>query len=249
MGRKPPRASVRPLTMPLEEAMRTQRAIRRFTRDPVSDELLLHLIELATKAPAGGGRQYAEFIIVRDRAVKAELARLNRLAWSTYGTIWRWFARDDEKTLREMKAVDYLVDHYEDVPAVVVACVRWNTYGPIVSGVRLPFPPFLASVYYGSIFPAVQNFLLAARAAGLGAALTVMPLWSTLLARRVLGMPIWSSPVAAIPVGWPMGRYGPTTRPPVSAYVHYDAYGQRQPPAGGGRRRGATPARPSSRRT
>ena len=220
-----------PLTMPLEEAMRTQRAIRRFKPDPVDDGLLLHLIELATKAPSGGGRRYAEFIIVRDPRVKRELARLNRLAWSTYGSVWRWFARNDEKTQREMKAVDYLVDHYEEVPAIIVACVRWNTYGPIVSGVRLPFPPFLASIYYGSIFPAVQNFLLAARAAGLGASLTVMPLWSAFLARRALGMPIWSAPVAVIPVGWPIGRYGPTTRPPVSEYVHYDTYGQRSRPA------------------
>jgi hypothetical protein len=54
-----------------------------------------------------------------------------------------------------------------------------------------------------------------------------MPLWSTFLARRVLGMPLWSSPVAAIPVGWPRGRYGPTTRPPVAEYVHYDTYGNR----------------------
>lgn len=221
-----------PLSMPLEEAMRTQRAIRRFKPDPVPDELLLHLIELATKAPAGGGRQYAEFIIVRDRGIKAQLGGLNRVAWSTYGSIWRFFARNDEKTLREMKAVDYLVDHYEDVPAIVVACVRWNTYGPILSGVRLPFPAFMASIYYGSIFPAVQNFLLAARAAGLGASLTVMPLWSTVLARRALGMPLWSSPVAVIPVGWPIGRYGPTTRPPVAEYVHYDTYGQRSPRRG-----------------
>lgn len=216
-----------PLKMGLEDAMRTQRAIRRLKPDPVNDDLLLHLIELATRAPSGGGRQYAEFIVVRDREVIAGLARLNRLAWSTYGGIWRWFARNDEKTLRDMKAVDYLAEHYEEVPVVVVACVRWNTYGPIVSGIRLPFPPFMASVYYGSIFPAVQNFLLAARAAGLGACLTVMPLWSTYLARRLLGMPIWSSPVAVIPVGWPLGRYGPTTRPPVSDYVHYDRYGNR----------------------
>jgi nitroreductase len=98
-----------PLAMPIEETMRTQRAIRRFKPDPVDDDLLLHLIELATKAPAGGGRQYAEFIIVRDGNVKAQLARLNRVAWSSYGSIWRWFARNDQKTLREMKAVDYLV--------------------------------------------------------------------------------------------------------------------------------------------
>ena len=76
-----------PLTMPIEKAMRTQRAIRRVKPDPVEDDLLLHLIELATKAPAGGGRQYAEFIIVRDRKIKAQLARLNRVAWSSYGSI------------------------------------------------------------------------------------------------------------------------------------------------------------------
>jgi len=230
MKRKTTRPRDLKLRMPLEEAMRTQRAIRRLKPDPVDNDLLLHLIELATKAPAGGGRQYAEFIIVRDPTVKAGLARLNRLAWTGYGSIWRWFARDDAKTLRDMQAVDYLVEHYEEVSVIVVACVRWNAYGPIVSGVRLPFPPFMASIYYGSIFPAVQNFLLAARAAGLGACLTVMPLWSTFLARRLLRMPIWSSPVAVIPVGWPVGRYGPTTRPPVSAYVHYDRYGNRSRP-------------------
>jgi len=58
-------------------------------------------------------------------------ARLNRVAWSSYGSIWRWFGRNDEKTLRAMKAVDYLVHHDEQVPAIIVACVRWNTYGPI----------------------------------------------------------------------------------------------------------------------
>ncbi len=75
--------------------MRTQRAIRRIKPDPVDDNLLLHLIELALKAPTGGNRQNAEFVIVRDRTVKRRLAQLNRMAWSTYGRIWRFFARGD----------------------------------------------------------------------------------------------------------------------------------------------------------
>jgi nitroreductase len=216
--------------MPLGEAMRTQRSIRRLKPDPVDDQLIRSLIALATKAPTGGSRRYAEFIVVRDREVKRRLGRLNRVAWRTYGSVWRFFARNDEKTLRALKAVDVLVDNYEDVPVVIIACVRWNSYGPIVSGIRLPFPDFMASIYYGSIFPAVQNLLLAARAVGLGASLTVMPLWSTFLAKRVLNMPIWSSPVAVIPMGWPVGRYGPTTRPPLDEYLHYDRYGQRTPP-------------------
>ena len=96
-----------------------------------------------------------------------------------------------------------------------------------MSGWRPPFPPFLAGIYYGSIFPAVQNLLLGARAAGLGASLTVMPLWSVSLARRVLDLPLWVSPVAVIPIGWPIGRYGPTTRVPVGDAVHFDQYGNR----------------------
>ncbi|HVP31841.1 MAG TPA: nitroreductase family protein [Myxococcota bacterium] len=213
--------------MPIEEAMRTQRSIRRLKSDPVDDTLVLHLLELALKAPSGGNRQNAEFIVVRDPEVKRGLARLNRVAWSAYGRIWKFFARNDPKTLRTMKAVDWETEHYEEIPVVIVACLRWTAYGPIVSGWRPPFPPFLAGIYYGSIFPAVQNLLLAARAAGLGASLTVMPLWSVALARRVLGLPLWVSPVAAIPMGWPIGHYGTTTRAPVGDAVHFDRYGHR----------------------
>jgi len=213
------------LDMPLEQVMRSQRAIRRFKADPVDDALVLRLLELALQAPSGGNRQNAEFVVVRDRDVKRKLARLNRIAWSTYGSVWKFFARGDEKTLRAMKAVDWQAEHYEEIPVIVVACLRWSTYGPIVSGFRPPFPPFLAGIYYGSVFPAVQNLLLAARAAGLGASLTVMPLWSVALARQALGLPLWVSPVAVVPMGWPIGRYGPTTRLPVGDVVHLDRYG------------------------
>ena len=213
------------LDMPIEEAMRTQRSIRRLKTDPVDEALILHLLELAMQAPSGGNRQNAEFVVVRDAAVKRELARLNRIAWRTYGSLWKLFARNDDGALRALKAVDWQADRYDDIPVIIVACLRWSAYGPIVSGVRPPFPPFLASIYYGSIFPAVQNLLLAARAAGLGASLTVMPLWSVTLARRALGLPIWVSPVAVIPMGWPRGRYGPTTRKPVGDVLHFDRYG------------------------
>src|SRR5512139_1342411 len=73
-----------PFSMPLEEAMRTQRAIRRLKPDPVDDALVLQLIELALKAPTGSNAQNWEFVVVRDPAVKAKLARFNRQAWSLY---------------------------------------------------------------------------------------------------------------------------------------------------------------------
>jgi len=207
-------------SMTLEEAMMTQRAIRHLKPDPVDDALVLRLIELALKAPSGSNAQNWEFVVVKDRAVKAKLARLNRSAWSLYGGIGRWLFRGDPKMQRIIDAVQWQADHFEEIPVLVVACLR---------GVRLPFPipvpPVVATSYYGSIYPSVQNLLLAARAAGLGAALITLPLCSHFLARRTLGLPWHVSPCAVVPLGWPRGRYGPTTRRPVGEVVHIDRYG------------------------
>jgi nitroreductase len=209
-------ADVPPLTMPLEEAMRTQRAIRRLKTDPVDDALVLHLIELALKAPSGSNQQNWEFVVVKDRAVKERLGRLNRAAWRLYGGAGRRMYRNEPRMLRILDAVQWQADHFADVPVIVVACLR---------GPRVPWPPVAATSYYGSIYPSVQNLLLAARAAGLGAALITLPLWSSILARRALGLPWPVAPCAVIPLGWPRGRYGPTTRRPVGEVVHLDRWG------------------------
>ena len=208
------------LTMPLEEAMRTQRAIRRLKPDPVDDALVLRLIELALKAPTGSNAQNWEFIIVKDRAVKAKLGRLNRRAFSIYGMIGRRMVErsGDQRMLKIINAVQWQADHFEEVPVVVVACLK---------SIIAPWPPVAAASAYGSIFPSVQNLLLAARAAGLGAALITLPLWSKFLAQRALGLPWNVSPCAVIPLGWPRGKYGPTTRRPVEEVVSLDRYGNR----------------------
>ena len=206
------------LRMPLEEAMETQRAIRRLKPDPVEDALILRLLELALKAPTGSNAQNWEFVVVRDPSVKRRLARRNRQAWRLYGGIGRRLARTDPKMLRLLDAVQWQADHFEEIPLIVVACLR---------GLRVPFPPLFAASYYGSIFPSVQNLLLAARAAGLGAALITLPLWSTISVRRILGLPWSVTPCAVVPLGWPIGRYGPTTRKPVGDVVSLDRYGHR----------------------
>ncbi len=206
------------LAMPLAEAMETQRAIRRLRPDPVDDETVMRVLELAVRAPTGGNRQNWEFVVVRDPEVKHQLARLNRQSWSLLKRLYGRQVRGDEKLARTLAAVQWQADHFEEVPVVVVACVR---------GMRLGFPPTLAASYYGSIFPAVQNLLLAARGLGLGAALTTLPVWSAVLARRTLGTPWNVTPIAAVPLGWPQGRYGPTTRRPVEEVTHLDRYGNR----------------------
>jgi nitroreductase len=216
------------LTMPLEEAMRTQRAIRRLRSDPVDDALVLQLIELALKAPTGSNSQNWEFVVVKDPAVKRRLGRLNMQAWRLYGGLGRIMMRRRPDMLRTIKAVDWQARHFAEIPVVVVACLR---------GPRLPVPAIAATSYYGSIYPSVQNLLLAARAAGLGAALITLPLWSSWLARRALSLPWSVSPCAVVPLGWPRGRYGPTRRRPVGEVVSVDRYGNR-PFLDGGANRG-----------
>ena len=206
------------LDMPLEEAMRTQRAIRRLKPDPVDDALLRQLLELALKAPTGSNAQNWEFMVVRDPEVKAKFARWNRNAFSLYGRIGRRANRNDPKMLRLLDAVQWQADHFEEIPVLVIPCLK---------GPRLPFPALAAASYYGSIFPSIQNFLLAAHAVGLGAALITLPLWNVIAARRALGLPWSVTPCAVIPVGWPHGRYGPTTRRPIEDVVSIDRYGNR----------------------
>lgn len=209
------------LDMPLREAMETQRAVRRLLPDPVDDAIVLRCLELATKAPTGSNVQSWEFVVVKDPRVKERLARQYRRVWSVYGRVGRWVVarRRDERSKRILAAVEWQVDHFVEVPVVVVACLRG---GPLpLSRVA----PVARSSFYGSIYPSVQNLLLAARAVGLGAGLVTLPLWSTIAARRILGLPWSVTPCCVVPLGWPRGRYGPVTRRPVGAVAHLDRYG------------------------
>lgn len=204
--------------MPLAEAMTTQRAIRRIKPDPVDDAIVLQLIELALKGPTAQNQQGWEFIIVKDAAVKRRLGRQNRWMWNLYRPFANWKARGDAQAEKLIRATQWGVDHFEETPVFIVACFR---------GSRLAFPPVVAASTYGSIFPAVQNLLLAARAAGLGANINTMPLWSNIAARHILGLPFAITPCVMIPLGWPLGRYGPTTRRPVGEVVSLDRFGNR----------------------
>jgi nitroreductase len=179
---------------------------------------VLRLIELALKAPTGSNSQNWEFIVVKDPAVKAKLGRLNRMAWNVYGRIGRRMAGGDQAMLRIIDAVQWQAEHFDEIPVIVVACLK---------GVIPIWPPVATGSTYGSIFPSVQNLLLAARAAGLGAALITLPLWSRFLARRALGLPFTVAPCAVIPLGWPKGKYGPIRRRPVEEVVSLDRYGNR----------------------
>jgi nitroreductase len=214
------------LDMPLLDAMMTQRAVRRVLPDPVDDEVVLKCIELALRAPTGANGQNWEFIVVKDPRVKARLARRYRQAWRLYyRAVIRRAAARDESLAKTTRAVQWQVDHFTEIPVLVVACLRLG-----VRDGKLPFgllPHAAVSGYFGSIYPSVQNLLLAARAMGLGACLITLPLWSLTSVRRTLDLPHSVTPCCIVPLGWPRGRYGPTTRKPVEQVTHLDGYGNR----------------------
>ena len=122
------------LAIPLADAMRTQRAVRRLRPRPVDDETLLTVLELALRAPTGSNLQRWEFVVVRDPDVKHALARLNRQAFSVYRRIARTQARGDLQAARMLAAVQYQADHFENAPVIVVACLHgrpWlDAHGP-----------------------------------------------------------------------------------------------------------------------
>jgi nitroreductase len=206
------------LAMPLVEAMLTQRTVRRVTTDPVDDRIVLRCLELALEAPTGSNGQNWEFIVVKDRSTKASLAAQYRQAWRVYGGLGRRNA--DTQTARILKSVQWQVDHFADIPVLVVCCLRGGAALPF-----MPAPPIVASSHYGSIYPSVQNLLLAARSVGLGGALITLPLWSTTRARSILRLPLTVEPCCVVTLGWPTGRYGHKARKSIGGVVHLDHYG------------------------
>src|SRR3990170_1063542 len=106
--------------MPLSEAMETQRAIRRLKPDPVDDEVVLRLIDLAIRAPTGSNAQSWEFIVVRDPKIKKGLARLNRQVWQLYAGIGRWITRHNPRRRKILNAVQWQGGHLRGGPSICV---------------------------------------------------------------------------------------------------------------------------------
>jgi nitroreductase len=221
---------------PIFEVLATMRAMRRLKPDPVPDELLERLVEAATWAPSGSNLQAFEFVVVTDRAVMKQLAglwtRSVELYLATVGPLTP--AAQDPKVRR---ALEYQRDHFHETPAVIVACYRGSRADPrlLVEFAKRMRPADMARLLprlqrvallgeASSVYPGVQNLLLAARALGLGAVITVWHLFFESEWKRVLGIPRAVQTYAVVPVGWPKGRFGPVTRRPAREAIHRDRW-------------------------
>ncbi len=198
----------------LFDAIYSQRAIRKLKPDPVSDELIHKVIEAATKAPSGGNREPWAFIVIRDASTRQKIGEWYRDAWNkTYVADAEGGKNLPDAMKRVFGAAVHLARNLQDVPVMILVCAT-NT----------PPPSPHAGGHYGSIYPAVQNLLLAARGLGLGASLTTLHKLHDQEMKDLLGIPDSVETIALIPVGHPIGKYGPTTRKPVEEVTHWDRW-------------------------
>ncbi len=211
------------------EAIMTTRAIRRFTDEPVSDEEILTCLRAAQQAPSGGNVQLAQYVVVTDPEAKAVVADLYRRAYERYEKTLpdgSAFKNPDEAASweRGRAASTYLAEHLADAQALVLFLLPLVPWSPSDDQGTMDIGPLYASVY-----PAVQNFCLAARALGIGTTLTTVIRIHSDEVLAALGVPEGRFEIAAlVPVGRPAGRFGIARRKPAEAVTHWDRWGDRR---------------------
>ena len=201
------------------ETMYNCRAMRRLDTREVPQAMLEKLVEAANQAPSGSNTQNARWIIVLDPAVKAQLAELNRVGVENYlaplidnpGSLPHQPA---DKRKRMADAVVWQKEHMHEIPALIIACMQFAE----------PPTPAMVAGGNGSIWPGIQNLLLAARALQLGAAPTTLALIDQKAVAKVLGLPETMATYCLIPVGYPLGNFGPVTRKPLAEIMRYDRW-------------------------
>jgi nitroreductase len=203
----------------LFDVMYNCRAMRRLEPRPIPEEVLVKLVDAGNQGPSGSNRQTARWVIVRDPEQRKRLAELNRKAVMEYvqpgaGRPQELPHQSADKRARMLKAVLWQAEHLHEAPALIVACLVFDA----------PPSPLAAARGGGSIWPQVQNVLLAARAFGLGAAPTTLALSDREAFRRVLGLPGTVEAYCVIPVGYPKGKFGPVTRLPATDTICWDRW-------------------------
>ena len=195
------------------------RAMRRLNTKIVPEELLRELISAANQAPSGSNTQGARWIVVRDPQIKQRLAELNRQGVETYlaplidnpGSLPH---QSGDKRKRMVDAVVWQKEHMHEIPALIIACMDFGA----------PATNDMIARGNGSIWPGIQNLLLAARALELGAAPTTLALNDRKAVADVLNLPDSMAAYALIPVGYPLGTFGPVTRKPLEEILRFDRW-------------------------
>ena len=205
------------------QAASTLRAVRRLKPDPIPGAMLRRVLQAATWAPSGGNRQPWRVIAVRDPAIKQSFAELYRPRWSAYTAPYRsQFDTLSASLQGAVTAGDHLAEHLHETPVIAVFC--FDPGGLAITDAELDRPSVVGG---GSLYPAVQNLLLACRTEGLGCVLTTLLCAEEQAVRELLDIPEPWATYAHVPIGWPVGGgHGPIARRPVETVAYADQFGE-----------------------
>lgn len=216
--------------MDLYDALLTTRAMRRFTDEPVDDGVIEACLRAAVQAPSGGNIQPYQFLVVTDPDKRARLGDLYLRAWLRYAPAVAAITpppKDEaagERQARNLEASDDLARTLGRVPVLVLVLMP-----KISMGVRDDEGEMDVGTPYASVYPAVQNFILACRAHGLGTVLTTVYRIHEEEVRAVCGIPDRYEVVALLPVGYPRGRWGIAPRRPAASLTSWNEFGSKRP--------------------
>ena len=202
----------------LFETIYSQRQITRYKPDPVPKEVIDKIIEAATKAPSGGNTQPWHFVAITEPELIGKVGGLYRELW--LDLIGHTPAPGETPAYT---AARYLANHMPEVPAMILVCADHSLgYLPQTQG-----EPIQRDRYASSIWLAVQNLFLAARALGLGTRLTTTHLRDEAKIKEWLGLPDYIETMCLTPLGYPRGRFGATDRKPAAEVTSYNTFGNK----------------------
>lgn len=215
--------------MELQEALMTTRAIRRYKDEPVSDEEVETCLKAAVQAPSGGNIQPWQFLVIRDEDLRSKVGEIYRRAYRRYEAalmkVWGEprSEKDGLERDRMRSSARHLSDNIGTAPVIVgflmpnISMTLSDDDGSMDTGTP-----------YGSVFPAVQNFMLAARGLGIGTALTTVFRIHQEEVRKLLEIPDRYEIVALVPMGRPKGSFGVAPRRPAGDLTHWDRFGNKR---------------------
>ena len=214
----------------LFDIMYSCRSMRRLKTDPVPLDLIYKVVEAGTQGPSGGGVQAWRFVVVTEQKVKEQIAELYLRGWRVAETNYAKAGLTPENS-KNVRAAAYLAEHLAEAPVLLIPCLRSRkSHEARLNG---PHRETFVRILGGSIYPAIQNILLACRALGLGASLTTITTLYEDEMRNILDLPEFMTTYALIPIGYPKGKFGPVTRRPVEEVTWLNRYGDAFPEPGG----------------
>lgn len=216
------------------EAIHTARAVRRFRPDPVPEALISRVLDAAIRAPSAGNAQNWAFIVVRDPEQRGKLGAIYRkasdIASAMYAARGRPPHLSEEQFGRLMSSGSFLWDHMADAPVILVPCQtqpKLPAPEALPADVRARYAEeqrYVERIRGASIYPAVQNIILACRAFGLGTTITTNHIRCEAEVKQVLGVPDDVHTFALMPIGYPLDKFGPVARRPVAEIAHADRW-------------------------